>query len=66
MHGPLVLAGRLGTEGLSPGADLIVNERTSGTMLNIPMETPRLGASIELVPWHRIAHERYTLYWRAT
>jgi DUF1680 family protein len=66
MHGPLVLAGRLGTEGLSPGADLIVNERTSGTMLNIPMDTPRLGANIELVPWHRIAHERYTLYWRAT
>jgi DUF1680 family protein len=87
MYGPLVLAGRLGTAGLSPGADLIVNERTSGDMLNIPMALPQLAASekiernasralsfsthalepdreIELVPWHRIAHERYTLYWK--
>jgi hypothetical protein len=66
MDGPLVLAGRLGTTGLSPGADIIVNERTSGDMLNLPMEVPQLAASkeIELVPWHRIAHERYTLYWK--
>jgi DUF1680 family protein len=66
MNGPIVLAGRLGTEGLAPGADLIVNERTSGTMLNMPTATPTLAESskIELVPWYRIAHERYTLYWR--
>jgi len=66
MHGPLVLAGRLGTAGLSPGADIIVNERESGQMLNIPMETPSLATSkaMELVPWHRIAHERYALYWK--
>lgn len=86
MYGPLVLAGRLGTEGLSPGADFIINERLSGSMLDIPMSMPRLAASpqikrastatlsfttralhpdreVELVPWHRIAHERYTLYW---
>jgi DUF1680 family protein len=92
MYGPLVLAGRLGTEGITPGSDLIVNERTSGEMLNRPMELPRLAMSaadlrwkvkphdtspltfvtraldpdreVELVPFHRIAHERYTLYWR--
>lgn len=92
MHGPLVLAGRLGTEGLTPGADIIVNERTYGDMLNIPMSVPQLRAGaqrlheqirrqkgdalsftaharepdrdIELIPYHRIAHERYTLYWK--
>ena len=71
-----------------------MNERTSGEMLNTPMDIPRLNLSasslhakvtpraapsgtlafttrlrepdreIELVPYHRIAHERYTLYWR--
>ena len=66
MNGPIVLAGRLGTEGLSPGADLMVNERESGKMLDKPIQTPRLAESkdIELVPWYRIAHERYTMYWR--
>jgi len=66
MHGPLVMAGRLGTAGLSPGADIIVNERESGQMLNIPMEIPSLGAgkALELAPWYRIAHERYALYWK--
>src|SRR5262245_39956692 len=92
MYGPLVLAGRLGAEGITPGSDLIVNERTSGEMLNRPIELPRLAMSaanvrsnvkprgtgtlnfvaraldpdrdVELIPCHRIAHERYTLYWR--
>jgi DUF1680 family protein len=86
MYGPIVLAGRLGTEGLSPGADLIVNERTSGDVLDIPTSIPQLAVNpdirrtsaqtlsfsahtlrpdrkIELVPWHRVAHERYALYW---
>ena len=91
MYGPLVLAGRLGTEGLTPGADIIVNERKSGEMLDKPIALPRLAVNastvaqrvrrnasdnvsfsarggepereIELVPYHRIAHERYTLYW---
>jgi DUF1680 family protein len=40
MYGPLVLAGRLGTAGLTPGADVIVNERQSGDMLNLPRELP--------------------------
>src|SRR5690606_40061403 len=41
MFGPIVLVGRMGTHGLSPGADLIVNERLSGTMLNDPTPVPR-------------------------
>jgi DUF1680 family protein len=40
MYGPIVLAGRLGTQGLSNGADIIVNERQSGEMLHIPRELP--------------------------
>ncbi|MFL6620003.1 MAG: beta-L-arabinofuranosidase domain-containing protein [Povalibacter sp.] len=41
MYGPIVLAGRLGRDGITPGADLIVNERKSGEMLNIPRELPK-------------------------
>ncbi|HEX5057393.1 MAG TPA: beta-L-arabinofuranosidase domain-containing protein [Gammaproteobacteria bacterium] len=94
MYGPIVLAARLGTEGLAAGADIIVNERTSGDMLNIPMELPKLAVSnqtlqekvrrkaddslvfsvnamqpvreLELIPYYRIAHERYNLYWQLT
>src|SRR3569833_504326 len=44
MYGPLVQAARCGTEGLSPGADIIVNERKSGDMLNRPMDLPQLDA----------------------
>jgi DUF1680 family protein len=64
MHGPLVLAGRMGTKGLTPGADIIVNERTSGDMLNARMDVPRLSSQIEMIPYYRVAHERYNLYWR--
>ena len=90
MYGPLVLAARCGTAGMSPGADIIVNERTSGDMLKTEMELPQLtiGSAnlpkhlirksdgslsfalqteqqqFELIPYYRIAHERYSLYWR--
>lgn len=92
MYGPIVLAARLGTDGLTPGADIIVNERTSGDMLNMPMELPQLAMTaqtlqkkakrkaagmlaftvkatrpereLELIPYYRIAHERYNLYWQ--
>lgn len=43
VFGPIVLAGRLGRDGLSPGSQLIVNERLSGTMLNAQLEIPTLG-----------------------
>jgi hypothetical protein len=64
MRGPIVLAGTMGTKGLTPGADIIVNERTSGEMLHEPMDIPRLTPDAVLKPYYRIAHERYNLYWR--
>lgn len=90
MYGPVVLAGRCGIEGMRAGADIIVNERTSGEMLKLPMELPQLGISassldkrvvrnkgdalsfvveaqgrrFELIPYYRVAHERYNLYWK--
>ena len=92
MYGPIVLAARLGTQGITPGAQLIVNERKSGEMLNEAIEMPAWskplaelpaslrrsgeesvtfttagfdgGRRVEFIPWFRIAHERYNLYWR--
>lgn len=92
MYGPIALAGRMGTEGLSPGSQLIVNERESGNMLQADVKVPRWpgpleelvkhttrthpdrlefrahgfdgGASVDLIPWFRLTHERYNLYWR--
>jgi uncharacterized protein len=94
MFGPLVLAARLGREGIQPGDDLIVNERTYGDVLRqaepSPLPQLRLGGrsleevvanaggaftfrvpaqatgmrDLELVPYHRITHERYALYWQ--
>jgi hypothetical protein len=92
LYGPIVLAGKLGTQGLSPGADLIINERTYGDMLNDPVDVPALpgeasqvvetikptpGAALTFtapvpgrpegltfIPYFRIAHERYSIYWK--
>jgi uncharacterized protein len=91
VYGPIVLAGRLGKEGLAPGADIIVNERTTGDVLKADVEVPKLRGNAEeivskvkrasdgsltfqtndigaphdvsLIPYFRIAHERYTIYW---
>ena len=91
LYGPIVLAGRLGRKGLTPGADLIVNERTIGDVLKEEVEVPKLVGDAEeivknvkrsadgsltfhtsgigdpndvsLIPFFRVAHERYTLYW---
>jgi DUF1680 family protein len=50
VYGPIVLAGRLGTEGVTPDAQIIVNERTSGNMLNAAIDVPTLdGGPTELV-----------------
>ncbi|HUQ11714.1 MAG TPA: beta-L-arabinofuranosidase domain-containing protein [Steroidobacteraceae bacterium] len=93
VYGPIVLAGRLGTEGLKPGSQLIVNERESGNMLQADVKVPRWtqpleallthttrtnpdklefrtsgfaeDTSVDLIPWFRLTHERYNLYWRA-
>jgi DUF1680 family protein len=43
VYGPIVLAGRLGGEGLAPGNQIIVNERESGTMLKADVEVPMLA-----------------------
>ena len=92
MYGPIVLAGKFGTAGLTPGSQLIVNERESGNMLEADVAIPRWtkplgelathttrtdasilkfqttgfdgGASVELIPWFRLTHERYNLYWQ--
>lgn len=92
MYGPVVLAGRLGREGLTPGADFIVNERTYGDVLNAVVEVPVLSGDartvvgrikpstgealtfrttgigrprdVTLIPYYRVAHERYNLYWK--
>lgn len=94
LYGPLVLAGRLGQKGLTKGADIIVNERTIGNMLNDGIDVPvligdaqkiveqikpskdsaltfytaRLGRphDVTLIPYYRIAHERYNLYWKVS
>jgi DUF1680 family protein len=93
-YGPIVLAGRMGSAGLEPGSQLIINERESGNMLQADVKIPRWtralgelvkhttrthpdrlefrttgfegGASVDLLPWFRLSHERYNLYWRAT
>jgi DUF1680 family protein len=41
VFGPIVLAARLGTQGLAPGSQLIVNERESGKMLNDSVPIPQ-------------------------
>jgi len=92
LYGPVVLAGRLGKSGITQGADIIVNERTYGDVLNDQVHVPVLiGDSesivkhvkptslatlafetvgighpneVSLVPYYRIAHERYNLYWK--
>ncbi len=92
LYGPIVLAGRLGRKGLTPGADIIINERTTGDVLKDQVETPKLAgkadeilkhikrtsadslsfltegigdpSDVELIPYFRIAHERYNLYWQ--
>ena len=40
VYGPIVLGGRMGTEGLVPGSQLIINERESGNMLQANVKIP--------------------------
>ncbi|HXE83983.1 MAG TPA: beta-L-arabinofuranosidase domain-containing protein [Gemmatimonadales bacterium] len=80
MYGPLVLAGRLGTEGLTP--EVLRAEPTKPRTvpeykgeprpaLEIHAQDIRRGAELEfragnmtLVPFHTIFDERYAIYWR--
>ena len=50
MFGPIALAARLGTQGLSPGSQLIVNERQSGEMLNDTVAIPRWTRPLAELP----------------
>jgi uncharacterized protein len=50
VYGPIVLAGRLGREGLAPGNQIIVNERESGNMLNAAVEVPVLVGDAATLP----------------
>ncbi len=91
-YGPITLVGLLGKKGLTPGSDIIVNERTYGAVLNDPMEVPPFNADINkitdkikpteapltfkatgltpaeltLIPYYKVAHERYNMYWKVT
>ncbi len=46
-YGPLVLAGALGTQGLAPGADIIVNERKYGEYNDLPIAVPVLAGDAD-------------------
>ena len=50
VYGPIVLAGRLGREGLSAGSQIIVNERESGNMLKADVEIPVLAGDVATLP----------------
>jgi uncharacterized protein len=89
-YGPLVLAGALGKQGLTPGSDIIVNERKYGEYNATPFVPPALAGEpaaiasnirpsgtpleftvpsadqglVRMIPYYRIAHERYATYWR--
>lgn len=93
VYGPVVLAGRLGRDGLYAGADILRNERTTGMILETPVEVPILRGSaqrvresvravsdaepltfqtegvgrpddVTLIPYYRMHHERYNVYWQ--
>jgi DUF1680 family protein len=58
VYGPIVLAGRIGRDGLAPGNQIIVNERESGTMLNASVEIPVLVGDREKLP-NRIGQDSH-------
>jgi len=91
MYGPIVLAARMGREGMRSGDDMVASEWSYGEVLQTQAALPQLdlrgggladavrhagapllfrartggpGPDVELAPFHRIAHERYSLYWQ--
>jgi DUF1680 family protein len=66
VYGPIVLAGRLGTEGLSPGSQLIVNERESGNMLKADVRIPRWSKPLPDLAAHTKRTRADTLEFRTT
>jgi hypothetical protein len=48
-----------------PWSELVANTtRTDPGSLRFTARGFDGGASVELIPWFRIAHERYNLYWQ--
>ena len=66
VYGPIVLAGRFGTAGLTPGAQLIVNERESGNMLNADVSIPRWTKPLGELVTHTTRTDPSTLKFRTT
>lgn len=93
MAGPIVLAARLGAQGIVPGDDVGPDNgfwghrleskaplpslalhgraleevvRPVGARLLFRAQSGAVAREIELTPFHRIAHERYSLYWQIT
>lgn len=66
LYGPIVLAGRMGTEGLTPGAQIIKNERESGEMLHIAREVPTWNLNRDQPAAHIRAIENRPLAFRAS
>jgi DUF1680 family protein len=66
MYGPIVLAGRMGTQGLKPGAQLIVNERESGNMLKADIVIPRWTKPLADLAIHTTRTDPSKLRFRTT
>jgi hypothetical protein len=63
LYGPIVLAGRLGRKGITPGADIIVNERTYGDVLNDEVDVPVLiGDTQEIVRQIKLSTESALMF----
>ncbi|HEY5040946.1 MAG TPA: glycoside hydrolase family 127 protein [Verrucomicrobiae bacterium] len=49
VYGPIVLVGALGHE-VKPGENLHVNERTIGSVLNVPIDVPAFSGELTAIP----------------
>jgi len=65
LYGPIVLAGRFGSEGIEPGGDLIANERTYGDVLNRAVDVPAWRGRVRDFPRSAIASGERPLTFRA-
>ncbi len=49
VYGPIVLVGALGHE-VKPGENLHINERTIGSVLNVPIDVPAFSGDLTAIP----------------
>jgi uncharacterized protein len=66
LYGPIVLAGRFGNAGLTPGSQLIVNERESGNMLKADVKIPRWSKPLVQLVTHTSRTSPARLEFRTT